>query len=34
MQIDRSEGYENADQDEIQSAYFGHTCFSIAVSHV
>ena len=29
MHVDYSESYENAQQDEIQSAYFGHTCFII-----
>ena len=29
MQIDYSESYKNAEQNEIQSAYFGHSCFSI-----
>ena len=29
MQVDYSESYKNAEQDEIQSAYFGHTCFSL-----
>jgi len=29
MQVDYSESYKNAEQNEIQSAYFGHTCFSI-----
>ena len=29
MQVDYSEKYENRQQDEIQSAYFGHTAFSI-----
>ena len=28
MHVDYSESYKNA-QDEIQSAYFGHTCFSL-----
>ena len=29
MQVDYSDSYKNAEQNEIQSAYFGHTCFSI-----
>ena len=29
MHVDCSESYKSAQQDEIQSAYFGHTCFSI-----
>ena len=29
MHVDYSESYKNAQQDEIQSAYFGHTCFSL-----
>ena len=29
IQVDYSEGYHNKDQDEIQSAYFGHETFSI-----
>ena len=29
MQVDYGESYKNAEQDEIQSAYFGHTCFSL-----
>ena len=29
MQVDYSESYKEADQIEIQSAYFGHSCFSI-----
>lgn len=29
MQVDYSESYKNNEQDEIQSAYFGHSCFSI-----
>ena len=29
MHVDYSESYKNAQQDEIQSAYFSHTCFSL-----
>ena len=29
MQVDYSESYKNAEQNQIQSAYFGHSCFSI-----
>ena len=29
MQVDYSENYKNAEQNEKQSAYFGYTCFSI-----
>ena len=29
IQVDYSEGYHNKNQDEIQSAYFGHETFSI-----
>lgn len=29
MQVDYSENYKNAEQDETQSLYFGHNCFSI-----
>ena len=29
MQVDYSESYKNAELNEIQSAYFGHSCFSI-----
>jgi len=29
VQVDYSEGYKNKNQDEIQSAYFGHETFSI-----
>ena len=29
VQYDYSENYKNDEQDEIQRAYFGHTCFSI-----
>ena len=29
MLVDYSESYKNAEQDKIQSAYFGHTCFSL-----
>ncbi|XP_066916722.1 uncharacterized protein [Clytia hemisphaerica] len=29
IQVDYSEGYKNRNQDEIQSAYFGHETFSI-----
>ena len=29
MQVDYSESYKNAEQNEIQSAYFGHSCFSV-----
>ena len=29
MQVDYSQSYKNAEQDEIQSAYFGHSCFSL-----
>ena len=29
LHVDYSENYKNAQQDEIQSAYFGHTCFSL-----
>ena len=29
MEVDYSESYKNAEQNKIQSAYFGHSCFSI-----
>ena len=29
VQCDYRENYKNVEQDEIQSVYFGHTCFSI-----
>ena len=29
VQVDYSENYKNQDQNEIQSAYFGHDCFSM-----
>ena len=29
MHVDYSENYKNTEQNEIQSAYFGHTCFRI-----
>ena len=29
MQVDYSESYKKAEQNEIQNAYFGHSCFSI-----
>ena len=29
MQVDYSESYKNAEQNEIQSGYFDHSCFSI-----
>ena len=29
MQVDYSESYKNNEQNEMQGAYFGHSCFSI-----
>ena len=29
MQVDYNQSYKNPEQNEIQSAYFGHSCFSI-----
>ena len=29
MQVDHSKNYKNSGQNEIHSAYFGHSCFSI-----
>ena len=29
MEVDYIKSYKNAEQNEIQSGYFGHSCFSI-----
>lgn len=32
MYVDYSNSYKNAQQDEIESAYTEHTCFSISIA--